>query len=378
MKNPNNPFKTVGYISESYFCDRKEELNRLLKNAKNGINTTLISGRKYGKSALIYRFFEELNKEKEWTCIYIDIYSTQNLKEFTELLAVNVLKKFPQKESAGKRFWNFLKTLRPVISYDGLNGQPEVHFEFTQTKEYEKTLTSILQFLDDQETPAILAIDEFQQVALYPEKNSEAILRTVIQTLRHVQFIFSGSHQHIMIEMFSSAKRPFFSSTQSLSLAEIPKDIYKEFIISHFADYKKEISDEVAEFILDWSLNHTYYTQFVCNKVFTYCHRKVDISCVKMTCSGILEAEQSNFFQYRNLLTPFQWALLIAVAKEEKLLQPQSKQFLQKYKLGAASTVKKAIDSLMSKEMIFLHTDRTESYYRVYDVFLLRWLQRTY
>lgn len=378
MKSQNNPFNTVGYISETYFCDRKEELNRLLKNAKNGINTTLISGRKYGKSALIYRFFEELNKEKEWTCIYIDIYPTQSLKEFTELLAVNVLKRFPQKESAGKRFWNFLKTLRPVISYDGLNGQPEVHFEFTQTKEYEKTITSILQFLDDQETPALLAIDEFQQVALYPEKNSEAILRTVIQTLRHVQFIFSGSHQHIMIEMFSSAKRPFFSSTQSLSLAEIPKDIYKEFIISHFADYKKEISDEVTEFILDWSLNHTYYTQFVCNKVFAYCHRKVDISSVKITCSAILEAEQSNFFQYRNLLTPFQWTLLIAVAKEEKLLQPQSKQFLQKYKLGAASTVKKAIDSLISKEMIFLHTDRTESYYRVYDVFLLRWLQRTY
>lgn len=373
-----NPFHTVGYKSEEYFCDRKDELQILLTNAENGINTTLISGRKYGKSALIYRLFEELNKENEWICIYFDVYSTQNLKEFMELLAANVLRKFPQKESIGKRFWNYLKTLRPIITYDALSGQPEVHFEFSQPKEYERTLTNILQFLDEQKVPVLLAIDEFQQVTFYPEKNTEAILRTIIQTLHNVQFIFSGSHQHLMVEIFSSAKRPFYSSTQSLTLAEIPSDIYKNFIISHFTENKREINSETVDFIINWTCNHTYYTQFVCNKLYATNNKRLDESFVKSVCSKILEAEQSNFLQYRNLLTTNQWKVLIAIAKEERLYQPQSKQFIQKYKLGAASTVAKTIASLIDKEMVFVHIEKDEGYFRIYDVFMMRWLQRTY
>jgi hypothetical protein len=378
MKTILNPFKTVGYISKNYFCDREDELSRLLENAENDINTTLISGRKYGKSALIYRLFEELNKENEWICIYIDIYSTQNLKEFTELTAVKVMRQFSQKENIGKRFWNYLKTLRPVISYDDLSGQPEVHFEHAQAKEYEKTLSHLLQFLEAQQKPVLLAIDEFQQVALYPEKKTEAILRTIIQTLHNVKFVFSGSNQHLMLEIFNSAKRPFFSSTQSLSLSEIPRHKYNEFISRHFTENKKEIEKEAVEFILDWTLNHTYYTQFLCNKLFANSNRKINMVTTKFVCSSILDAEQANFLQFRNLITRFQWTLLIAIAKEEKLYQPQSKQFIQTHKLGAASAVKKALDALIDKEMVFVHIGKDESYYRVYDVFLMRWLQHTY
>lgn len=378
MKKQFNPFYTVGYKSENYFCDRKKELERLYSNANNGVNTTLISARKYGKSALIYRLFEELNKEKEWICIYVDIYSTQNFKELTELLAVSVIKKFPPKQSIGKRFLEFFKSLRPVLSYDALTGQPEVHFEFTQAREYEKTLSAILRFLEIQKSPVLLAIDEFQQAALYPEKNTEAVLRTIIQTLHNVQFIFSGSNQHLMLEIFNSAKRPFFSSTQSLSLTEIPTDLYSEFILRHFSENKRVIQPEIIEFILEWTCNHTYYTQVVCNKLYASCQRKPDLAFTKLICSQILEAEKSTFLQYRNLLTDFQWHLLIAIAKEEKVYQPQSKLFIQPYKLGATSTVKKAIDSLASKEMIFLQPDNDMSYYRIYDIFLMRWLQATY
>lgn len=378
MKKDINPFYTVGYKSKNYFCDRVKELERLYSNAKNNINTTLISARKYGKSALIYRIFEELNEEKEWICIYIDIYSTQNFKELTELLAASVIKKFPPKQSIGKRFLAFFTSLRPVLSYDALTGQPEVHFEFTQAREYEKTLAAILRFLEDQKSPVLLAIDEFQQVALYPEKNTEAILRTIIQTLHNVQFIFSGSNQHLMVEIFNSAKRPFFSSTQSLSLSEIPADLYSEFIMHHFTENKREIDTETINFILEWTCNHTYYTQVVCNKLYASSQRKPDLAFTKLICSQILESEKSTFLQYRNLLTDFQWHLLIAIAKEEKVYQPQSKHFIQQYKLGASSTVKKAIDSLATKEMIFIQHNNDTSYYRIYDVFLMRWLQATY
>ena len=58
MDNNLNPFPTVGYVDKSLFCDREYEMENLKKNAKNGINTTLFSTRRLGKSALIQRFFE--------------------------------------------------------------------------------------------------------------------------------------------------------------------------------------------------------------------------------------------------------------------------------------------------------------------------------
>jgi hypothetical protein len=373
-----NPFITNGYVSKEYFCDRESELKMLCENLENRVNITLISARRFGKSALIYRIFEHFNDKKDRICIFTDMYATQNLKDFTEILAMAVLKSFPDKNSLGKRFLKLLKGFRPIVSYDGLSGQPELHFEFTQPKECEQLLIGLLNFIDNQQIKILIAIDEFQQVANYPEKNTEAILRTVIQTLKNVQFIFSGSNKHLMVEIFNSAKRPFFSSTQMLGLTSIPSDKYKEFISKMFENHKREILEDALDFVIDWTRSHTYYTQVLCNKIFTSKTRKITIDVVKLNCNEILTSQQVVFMQYKNLLSPMQWSLLIAIAKEETLSKPQSKTFLQNHKLGAASTVKKTLDALIEKEMVYCSDENDVVYYQVYDLFLSRWLQRVF
>ena len=136
-----SPFLTIGYKSKEYFCDREYELDVFKRNVINGINMTLISVRRLGKSSFIHRLFDDFEPQK-YACIFVDIYACTNLKDFTETLALSIFNKFPQKRGIGLRFFDFLKNLRPVISYDALNGQPEIRFEFAQTKEYEHTLRS--------------------------------------------------------------------------------------------------------------------------------------------------------------------------------------------------------------------------------------------
>ncbi|MDR0814275.1 MAG: ATP-binding protein, partial [Bacteroidales bacterium] len=278
-----NPFLTTGYASKEYFCDRQNELNILQRSLKNENNLTLISARRLGKSALIYRLFESLEEENH-VCIYVDVFATLNLKDFIECLALAIFKRFPEKKSLGKRFLDFLKSFRPVISYDALNGQPEIHFEFSRPAEYEHTLRSIFRFLDNQQVKVILAIDEFQQITAYPETNTEALLRTIIQTLQNIRFVFSGSKKHLMLEMFNTAKRPFFASTQMLNLSEIPTLEYKNFIRRKFEEHRRTIDDESIDFILSWTLVHTYYTQVICNQVFAQKEKHVGIAAVKRVC----------------------------------------------------------------------------------------------
>lgn len=376
MKAQKNPFHLKGYHGPGLFCDRKAECTLLIENINNDINTTLFSVRRMGKTGLINHVFYYLNKEKNRECIYIDIYATQSLPEFTNQLASAILRAFPQSVSIGKKFINLIKGLNPTISYDALTGAPEISFSFRQPKQYEYSLKELFAFLEQQKRPVVIAIDEFQQIANYPEKNTEALLRTIIQQLNNVSFIFSGSQRHMLLEMFNSAKRPFFSSTNPLYLGPIPPKEYANFIKKLFAKGGRTIDDESVNFILDWTCNHTYYTQSLCNKIYTQNTGKITLENAYTACDSILLEQENIFFQYRNLLTSAQWKLLKAVAIEGIVRQPTGSTFIGLHSLGNPASVKRSLEALVSKEMVFQEVEESASYYRVYDCFLMRWLER--
>ena len=246
-----------------------------------------------------------------------DIYASQSIKEFTESLSQAILQQIPEQKSIGKRFLDLLKGFHPILSYDALTGQPEISFEFTEQKGAEKTLAAIFQFLETQDRRILIAIDEFQQIANYPETNTEALLRSYIQQLKNVRFIFSGSNKHMMNELFNSAKRPFFSSTQMMPLAAIPNNFYATFIKNKFTESNREISDEAIHFLLTWTRTHTYYTQTLCNHLYASSLKRIQEEDVRNICSDLLSSQQATYIQYRRLLSPVQWQLLIAIAKEE-------------------------------------------------------------
>ncbi len=370
-----NPFIISGYSGPEFFCDREKETLNLINNASNGVNTTLISIRRMGKSGLIWHTFDHLTRKGSHICIYIDIYSTQDLRDFTNKLGSAILRAMPEKKPAGRKFMNLLKGLRPVFSYDALSGQPQVSFTFASEQQYEQSIDSLFRFLDSQKLPVLLAIDEFQQISSYPEKNMEALLRSQIQTLKNVNLIFSGSSHHLLSEMFSNGNRPFFSSTQFLYLKEIENNIYKDFIKFHLTHNEIKIDEEALDYIMAFSKAHTFYTQSVCNKLFASGIRIISNSAVKQICNQFLEENEPLFLQYRNLLTPVQWNILEAIAKEGRVYQPTSKGFLEKHKIGIPANIQRGLESLLKKEMIFRENDKTGAYYSVYDLFLSRWLE---
>jgi len=376
MNELNNPFPVSGYYGTALFCDRVEETKRLVSNVKNGVNTTILSIRRMGKTGLIWHVFETLKKDKKIQSIYIDIYATQTLRDFTNQMAAGILKAFPERQNLGKQFMAFIKGFRPVISFDGLTGEPEVSFDFSTPKQNEQSLAGLFSFLESRKSKIVIAIDEFQQVALYPEKNTEALLRTFIQPLKNVQFIFSGSNKHMLADIFSNSKRPFFSSTQALYLAPIPETTYTVFIADLLKKNKRKIHADALAFIAHWTRLHTYYTQVICNKLYATEVKEITLALVQQICSELLNEQATVFLQYRNLLTAIQWNLLKAIAKDDKVYQPSAKNFIAKNDIGTPANVQRALEALMNKEMIYRDRDENGNYYRVYDCFLSRWLEK--
>ncbi len=370
-----NPFPITGYEKPEYFCDREKELQHIVKATANKRNITLFANRRFGKTGLIQHVFYALGKKRNHRVIYFDILGTENFKDFVKLFGQSVIGKL---DSKALKFLHtatgIIKLLRPKITYDPLTGEPEVTLDIETEKEAVHTLDQICKYLKERsrQQKIIIAIDEFQQIREYPEKNTEAVLRSKIQMMPGVSFIFSGSSKHLLTEMFTDARRPFYQSTDLLELNKIKPEIYSAFIKSHLKKAKKKIDDETIAYILEWTRNVTFYVQSVCNRLYYLTEKNLTREVVNAALYELLKERESGFFNIRPLITTQQWQLLIAVGKEDGVKEPSGFEFLHKYKLGASSTVRTALKSLIEKELI-VHEDGR---FHVYDVYFSKWLQR--
>ena len=100
-------------------------------------------------------------------------------------------------QTALSRIGKFIRSCRPVFTFDELTGVPKATIDVASAEE-EATLKEIFDYLASSERRCYVAIDEFQQIAEYPEKGVEALLRSYIQFLPNVGFIFAGNKQHVM------------------------------------------------------------------------------------------------------------------------------------------------------------------------------------
>jgi AAA+ ATPase superfamily predicted ATPase len=369
---PNNPFIISGYHSPAYFCDRVQETKTMIEALENGRNLTLIAPRRMGKTGLIKNVFYNLNapKKSEVTTLYMDIYSTQNLNDFVKLFASTVLGALdstPQK--AMKRIGKFLRNLRPVLTIDEHTGSPKFTVDVSSTDD-EVSLQELFAYIGSFEKRVYIAIDEFQQIAEYPEKGVEALLRSYIQFLPNVNFIFAGSKQHMMQEMFFSAKRPFYQSTQTLTIDRIDPDAYYGFASAFFKEARLHLPQETFEYLYESFDGHTWYIQVILNRLYGY--RKSPTRDVVDEAVKEIIAESTYIFE--NLLaayTPGSVKLLKAIAKEGVVKEITSGDFIAKYDLRAASSVKSTLNKLIDRELVY----KTPNGYIVYDRFMAIWLR---
>lgn len=367
---PNNPFLITGYYSPEFFCDRKEETATILDALHNERNVTLIAPRRMGKTGLIRHAFYHLNEQnKDIVTCYMDIYSTQSLGDFVRLLANTVLGKLdtlPQK--ALNRISRFIRSCRPVFTFDELTGAPKVTIDVAPSEE-RNTLKEIFEYLGSSEKRCYIAIDEFQQITEYPEKGIEALLRSYIQFVPNVHFIFAGSKQHVMREMFTSSKRPFYQSTQLLTLGTINIDEYASFAIEHFAKHSLNLPKKVFDKIYEKFNGHTWYIQSILNRLYGY-NRNVDWELVRYTLEQIISEASYSYADLMKAYSPGQVRLLKAIANEGCVKKILAGDFISQYNLRATSSVKASLKKLLDNELIY----QTSEGYIIYDRFMNEWI----
>ncbi len=368
-----NPFLLTGYVSPEYFCDRESETEKLSQSIQNNRNVTLFSRRRIGKTALILHTFHKLKSKKDYKFFYIDLYATNNLTEFAQLLGRSILGEFDGLlKKASDTLKKLIENIKPSFSFDPFSGNPVISFDWKSDKQTELNIEIIFKYLSEQKETIVIAFDEFQQILNYPQENIEPLLRTYLQTSPNITCIFSGSQDHLMTSMFKDKSRPFYQSGELFHLEKIEASAYTKFIKTKFNNSSKIISEDSIQYLLDLSETHTYFVQNLCNRLYASEQNEITKEDVSEVLFQILKENEVYYLNYRNLLTKNQWYLLDAIAKENGIKQITSKNFIEKYSLGTPSSVKTALDALLNRGLVFYYNN----IYNVEDVFFKKWLQR--
>ena len=372
-----NPFIITGYISSEYFCDREKETAVMISNIENGRNTALISERRMGKTGLIEHVYHQKEIEKNYYTFLIDIYSTGTLKEFVFLLGKHIFETLkPRGQKFIDKFFGTITSLRPALKFDEITGAPEFNIGLGEIRQPEVSLEQIFQYLEKADKRCIVAIDEFQQIAKYPENNIEALLRTHIQKSKNANFIFAGSIHHMMQDIFFTASRPFYQSVSLLKLGPIEEEKYAGFVMNFFNEADIEIPMLDIYNVYDLLEGHTWYMQAIFNEIYAQLSKgnKVNLNTINSAILNVVMSYEPIYQSLVSSLTERQKEVLFAIAKEDDASEITSIDFIRKHGLQSASSVQSAVKQLMKKEVVIKQQNR----YYIPDRFFAIWIRITY
>jgi uncharacterized protein len=369
-----NPFAYSNYVTGESFCNRKKELSELLRYIKGSQNVLLYSHRRYGKSSLIRQLFCDI-KEKNLNIgtMHIELYGTISEKDFITrtFQALNQLES--NFERLLKSVSSALKNIKLNLSIDSSTGGTLVSpsFEAINEKIMLEELMNILSKYS-QKRKLVIAFDEFQEVANYTEEGFEKRLRSFIQQHSNICYLFSGSQQHLITEMFNSNNRAFYKLAESFPLGKIETKNYIPWVQNLFGRKNVHLPAELIEEIVVKFENHPMYIQ---NFLFHLWEEPAK----KGFSPDIINQVENAIVEKRSLEHTILWETLSINQKKTLkliLLNNGTNLFnadsLKSVSLKTGSLVTKALSSLIKKEIIVKNGN-----YQIQDVVFKKWLQKT-
>ncbi len=355
MKQELSPFLFGRTVSNSGFTNREKDLEKLYKNLTQGINTMLISPRRWGKSSLVERLILDLKtKNPEIKIVSLDLFSVSSEEEFLEMFAKEVIK-------ASSTIWqdwlqsgkDFFKQLTPILSVgiDPVNDF-SLGFDWKQLKKHRAEILELPEKIaNEKKCRFIICLDEFQNLATFHEFESlEKSMRAIWQRQKSVSFCLYGSKRHMMTDIFNNPSKPFYRFGDIMLLQKIKREKWTSFIIESFAKTKKEISPELAELIPSLMQDHSWYVQQLAHYTWQKTKKKATKAEIQMAFSELIDANTPLYMREVEGLSLTQLNFLKAVAKKEEKLS--SMEMLHKYRLGTSASVVKNKAILLKADLI--------------------------
>lgn len=373
----NTPFAYGKLPQEIDFTDREKEITRLKNNFNSGVNTIIVSPRRWGKTSLVKHASLSATKEnKKLKIIHLDIFNIRSEYEFYLLLANEVLRATSSGwDDLVKNTRLFLKQLIPQISFSP-DKQSKISFSIGW-EQLQKSPDDILNLAENiaikKDLNIIICVDEFQNIALFEHPDTfQRKLRAHWQTHQKTAYCLYGSKQHMLSDVFSNYAMPFYKFGDIMFLEKIPTADWVSFIQKRFTDTNKEISPAEAERIAVLADNHSYYVQQLAQQVWFRTGKRSTPEIVENAFEDIINQLSLLFVNVTDSLSKRQLSFLEAILNDEKQLT--SKATLAKYNLGTSANVLQLKKRLIELDII----DEMQGHIQFLDPMYKHWLATRY
>lgn len=366
-------------VSDYNFIGRKEEIRRLKMNFEEGINTILISPRRWGKTSLVKKVCEVVDRKKVIP-VFVDIFKCKTEYEFYNALAEAVLKQTASKAE----LWmdnarDFIARLSPKVSFS-----PEPNSEFAlslgispKTHAPEEILSLAEEIAQKKQKRIVVCIDEFQQIGEMADSVSiQKRLRSVWQHQRLTSYCLFGSKKHIMMNVFQKRNMPLYQFGDFKFLDKIPTETWVEYIVQHFKDRQRTISTEQAAKICQLVDNYSSYVQQLSWLVFSLIDegQVVTDEHLKQGVKDLLNSQEQLFMQQIEPLTAYQMNFLrcILSGHHDDFGETAVR---EEFQLGSVSNITRLKTALVDKDIVEMSGKR---YYITDPVFALWFRSRMF
>lgn len=366
-------------VSDYNFIGRKEEIRRLKMNFEEGINTILISPRRWGKTSLVRKVCEVVDRKKVIP-VFVDIFKCKTEYEFYNALAEAVLKQTASKAE----LWmdnarDFIARLSPKVSFS-----PEPNSEFAlslgispKTHAPEEILSLAEEIAQKKQKRIVVCIDEFQQIGEMADSVSiQKRLRSVWQHQRLTSYCLFGSKKHTMMNVFQKRNMPLYQFGDFKFLDKIPTATWVEYIVQHFQDRQRTISAEQAAKICQLVDNYSSYVQQLSWLVFSLIDegQVVTDEHLKQGVKDLLNSQEQLFMQQIEPLTAYQMNFLrcILSGHHDDFGETAVR---EEFQLGSVSNITRLKTALVDKDIVEMSGKR---YYITDPVFALWFRSRMF
>jgi len=373
-----NPFVFGEIIEQRHFIDREKELHNIVRDLSDSQKLFLLSPRRFGKSSLVSLALLKLEKKHVRT-VNITVSSYANYDQFLEKFAERVLRSAGPWERARNLVSRFVQRVRPTIGINPSNGETSISFN-RSSEAGASVLAADVFALPGEMTKKggfrmAICLDEFQQLSFFGGETVENVLRNEVQKQREVGYVFAGSQPSLMEQMLS-AGRPFHKSGPAIFLEKIQAEAWQDFITKQFMNRRRKVTPAALTRMLSAADLIPYDVQRIAHELWDYAELRnqsvLDVADVDVVLNDLVQGQSEYFERLWQQLTSRQRGVLQALSQRGPA-EPLSQAGRELYRLGAASTVQRALDSLDSQDIL----GRYHGKFFFVDPLFAEWIRRS-
>ena len=355
-----NPFKFGSIVDDIYFTNRVKELEQIISILNSDVHLIMMSPRRYGKTSLIMKAIKEINRPT----ILLDMQVVTSEIDFAEQLLKKIHKFFPY-----EKIKTLLKSFRivPTVSMNPISD--EINISFNSNKSGDIALEDVLNLINKLSTKRkkiIVVFDEFQAIRKI-EKGMENRLRSILQYHTNINYVFLGSQESLIRDIFENNKSPFYHFGYLLRLPKIPESDFQSYLEKRLKKISKKYI-EISKNIMKFSKGHPYYTQQLAFSVWEELRHEEINKPVEIAIGKIVNHHDVDFERLWNTLNRTDMKILIGLSKLKN--PPLSDMFLQNYNIGSSSTAYSSIMKLTRQGLV----NKSQNGYEIEDPFFRHWI----